>query len=340
MHQSTHQANLRDADPGSLKKLFDTSFCSMNYGLTADRPPWGISRFTSVNLHGVGVFLDEGYGPRTVVRTRRHILDDSVSDFIVVVPLVRHSCMSQAGMLKPCGPGHFRVLSTAVPFSGYVSVDGARDKYSELLVKVPGAMLRELMPRIDDISNVPIRLERGAGNIMKSMFELALAEGEFLSDPQSREFSATIVRAIAAAVADSAEYRTLGSAPPLTALQRLRNSAKDFILRNLSNPQLDGALVASHCRVSPRYLHAAFSPEETVSGFVREARLQKCRTALRNVELTGQTVGSIAASWGFVDPASFSRIYKARFGITPGNDRAAVSVPPSTVIGYGHERGA
>lgn len=321
MHLSTHQANLRDADPGSLKKLFDTSFCSMNYGLTADRPPWGISRFFSVNLHGVGVFLDEGYGPRTVERTRRHILDDSVSDFIVVIPLVRHSCMSQAGMLKPCGPGHFRILSTAIPFSGYVSVDGARDKYSELLAKVPGAMLRELVPRIDDISNVPIRLGHGSGGIMKSMLELALAEGEFLSEPQSREFSMMMVRAIASAVADSAEYRAVGAAAPLTAPQRLKNSAKDFILRNLSNPQLDSTLIASHCRVSPRYLHAAFAPEVSVSGFIREARLQKCRAALRNAELAGLTVGSIATGWGFADPASFSRIYKARFGITPGNDR-------------------
>lgn len=324
MPLASHLSNFRELDPGSVKKLFDASFCSMKYGLTASRAPWGISRFDSVNLQGVGVFFDEGYGPRTVVRTRRHIIDDSVSDFIVVVPLVLHSCMSQAGVLQPCGPGYFRILSTAVPFSGYVSAASAHDKYSEILARVPGAMLRDLIPRIDDISNMPIRLAHGAGQVMKSLLQIALAEGEFLSETQAREFSATLVRAIASAVAESGEYRAISTQPRLSSLERLRSKATDFILRNLSNPELDSAMLARHCRVSLRYLRAAFAPGDTVSGFIREARLQKCRTALRSGELAGYTAAQIATSWGFADPASFNRMYKTRFGVTPGNDRVGV----------------
>lgn len=313
---------LPSADVGSVMKLFDDSFCSMNYRFTAKTAPWGISRFQRVDLAGVGVFYDEGYGSRSVARTRAHILDDSRSDFIVVIPLQRHSSMRQYGAAQDCGPGCFRVLSTAVPFAGHVVAD-AHDKYAELLAKIPGAMLREPVPRIDEVSNLPLPLRRGAGQLMKSLFELALAEGAALSDAVARDFSATLVRTIAAAVQESYEFERKSPESRLSSAQRTREKAEDFILRNLANAELDGKAVAAHCQVSDRYLRAVFAPSATVSGFIREARLQQCRVALRDPSLASRTVAAIASAWGFPDPASFNRIFKTRFGVTPGEYRSA-----------------
>jgi AraC-like DNA-binding protein len=35
-------------------------------------------------------------------------------------------------------------------------------------------------------------------------------------------------------------------------------------------------------------------------------------------------VGAIGARWGFVDPAHFSRVFKAAYGMPPGEFRSAL----------------
>ncbi|MEU7163919.1 helix-turn-helix domain-containing protein [Streptomyces morookaense] len=37
----------------------------------------------------------------------------------------------------------------------------------------------------------------------------------------------------------------------------------------------------------------------------------------------GRTVAATAARWGFLDPARFSRVFKAAHGMSPGDYRAA-----------------
>ena len=140
--------DVRQLGPADLKRLFDSSFCAMSYGLPEDRAPWGISRFQNVRLDAVSVFFDEGYGRRTVVRTRQHILSDAAANFIVVTPLRHHSRMAQDGLWRDCAPGSFRVLSTAVPFCGHVQGRDTRDRYAELLATIPGlqAMNRATHP--------------------------------------------------------------------------------------------------------------------------------------------------------------------------------------------------
>lgn len=311
----------RQCDADAVRRLFDDSLCAMNYGFTSSSAPWGISRFQGVELQGVGVFLDEGYGRRSVARTRRHILADNVSDFFVVVPLLSASSMAQSGAVRDCKPGHFRIISTAIPFAGYVAAAGVRDKYAELIAKIPGAMLRELLPRIDEMSNLPLPLCRGAGFLMKSFLDLALAEGSALSEVQAREFSTVLVRAVASPIAESAEYQRMCSTSPPPSRQLLREKAHDYIARHLADSALDCAMVARHCGVSVRYLRSVFAPATTIAAEIREARLRKCQSALRNVDLSHRTVADIAASWGFANPASFNRIYKARYGVSPGLNR-------------------
>jgi AraC-like DNA-binding protein len=103
---------------------------------------------------------------------------------------------------------------------------------------------------------------------------------------------------------------------------RLRLTARAFIEANLGDPALDVAAVARFCRVSKRYLCSAFeSMEEGAGVLIRELRLQKCRTDLRNPALRYFSVAQIATKWGFSSPSNFARAYRARFGCPPREDR-------------------
>ncbi|KJL26425.1 Transcriptional activator NphR [Microbacterium oxydans] len=111
------------------------------------------------------------------------------------------------------------------------------------------------------------------------------------------------------------------SADPHRALvQRIRS----HIDRNLASTDLGPASIASAHFISTRHLHGLFQEQGvTVSTWIRTRRLEQCRRDLLDPMLADRPVAAIAARWGFVDAAHFSRAFKAAFGISPSEYRAA-----------------
>jgi AraC-like DNA-binding protein len=162
---------------------------------------------------------------------------------------------------------------------------------------------------------------------MKSLLELALAEGENLPKAQARDLGESLVRAIAMAVLEAPEYELSHSKKNLSSCVRVREAAKDYIAQNLRNPNLNRQLVAQYCGVSERYLNATFANEPVnVSSLIRETRLQHCRESLLNPALNHISIMQIAENWGFPDPSSFNRTYRIRFGKSPGEERKATGL--------------
>ncbi|EQM74130.1 MULTISPECIES: helix-turn-helix domain-containing protein [Microbacterium] len=111
------------------------------------------------------------------------------------------------------------------------------------------------------------------------------------------------------------------SADPHRALvQRIRS----HIDRNLASTDLGPASIAAAHFISTRHLHGLFQEQGvTVSTWIRTRRLEKCRRDLLDPMLADRPVAAIAARWGFVDAAHFSRAFKSTFGVSPSEYRAA-----------------
>ncbi|CAN7395551.1 helix-turn-helix domain-containing protein [Microbacterium maritypicum] len=111
------------------------------------------------------------------------------------------------------------------------------------------------------------------------------------------------------------------SADPHRALvQRIRS----YIDRNLASTDLGPASIAAAHFISTRHLHGLFQEQGvTVSTWIRTRRLEKCRRDLLDPMLADRPVAAIAARWGFVDAAHFSRAFKSTFGVSPSEYRAA-----------------
>lgn len=97
-----------------------------------------------------------------------------------------------------------------------------------------------------------------------------------------------------------------------------------YIDENLDVVDLSpGAIAAAHY-ISVRHLHTLFHDSNTtVSAFVRQRRLERCRRDLIDPMLAERPVASIGARWGFPDAAHFSRAFKAAFELSPNAYRQA-----------------
>ena len=96
-----------------------------------------------------------------------------------------------------------------------------------------------------------------------------------------------------------------------------------YISVNLANPELSPQLIADHCGVSIRYLHRLFKATGwTVSGWIREERLNACYEVITNPRKPLNSMAELAYRWGFSDQTTFNRCFKSKFEMTPKEARA------------------
>jgi AraC-like DNA-binding protein len=59
-----------------------------------------------------------------------------------------------------------------------------------------------------------------------------------------------------------------------------------------------------------------------VAGWVRQRRLERCRRDLLDPASAARPVSAVAARWGLVNAAHFSRAFRAAYGLSPVEYRA------------------
>ena len=77
-------------------------------------------------------------------------------------------------------------------------------------------------------------------------------------------------------------------------------------------------MIAAAHGISVRSLHRLFrGGNVTVTGWIRECRLDRCRRDLIDPHFRAKPVHAIAARWGLPDAAHFSRAFRAAYGFSP-----------------------
>lgn len=100
--------------------------------------------------------------------------------------------------------------------------------------------------------------------------------------------------------------------------RELLQSIKNYIESNIRNPALNPSMIAQAFSISTRYVHDLFKAEGmTVSHYILDTRLEKCRRNLVRVHREKKKVIDIAFKWGFNDAAYFSKVFKKRYGVAP-----------------------
>jgi AraC-like DNA-binding protein len=109
---------------------------------------------------------------------------------------------------------------------------------------------------------------------------------------------------------------------PATRRRALLASVQSFIDRRLGDPELSPSAVAAAHHISLRQLYRLFDTQPTgVAGWIRQRRLEQCRGDLLDPAFAHWSVSAIAARWGLMDAAHFSRAFRAAYGLPPAEYR-------------------
>lgn len=112
------------------------------------------------------------------------------------------------------------------------------------------------------------------------------------------------------------------TAPPPSATSLLVAKAVAYLQANYTDPQLTVAQLARYTYTSREHLSRVFKEYtlESVHGYLTNLRMQHCRNAIA----AGFSVLDACTASGFTNYSSFLKSFRALYGITPSEYRAAL----------------
>lgn len=247
------------------------------------------------------------------LRLPHHFRGAREEEFLVTVPARAEVFFSQSGRDVKCRPGGFILERSSEPYQ--FSHAEPADMW---VLKVDADALTGRLRAPDRFCTLQFEANNGAGGLFNDM--LQLLPGRF--DGMTQEARATVGRQLVdlLVLAIKADDRVLTSGNSTVRAAHLAR-IEAYIRTNLHEFDLGPERIAHACGISTRYLHELFKDtDQTVRGWIRDQRLAACRDALADPN-NNQTAAEIAYRWGFSDQTQFSRVFKAHYGVPPGEFR-------------------
>ncbi|MBJ7408842.1 MAG: helix-turn-helix transcriptional regulator [Phenylobacterium sp.] len=242
---------------------------------------------------------------------------DGNSDLLICFPAQRMLVREQGGAEHLAVPGQAILGSLDRPVS-FVSPE-ARNQFVTLQVS-----RKALSPYAASLDDHAVGVSAPGDPRYRLLRDYAASLGpDTLALPRLRDLAARhLLELTALAVGATADSRDAALHGGLRAARLAQ--ATSAIMAHLEQPGLCAAFVAKRIGVSERYLRKLFETEpETFAEFVTARRLERAMAMLSDPARRHRQILDIAFSLGFGDVRTFNRAFRARFGRTPSDVRAA-----------------
>jgi AraC-like DNA-binding protein len=274
----------------------------------------------SASLHAVRVGQVQmsviSAAPHTIARTRRHIASDAPDYLQLTLQLTGQGVLTQRERQARVRPGELVVYDTRRPFT--YDLD---DAHSGLVLMFPRTMLPLAEPDLVRVTATAVPCRDGLGQVVLPLLHGLARQLEHLESHGTPRLADNVIDLVGTLLAEHADMdRPSEEAGPALLTERVLA----YMEQRLADPGLSPEGIAAAHRISRRYLYKLLAARgRTVSGWIREQRLARCRRDLTDPALDHLPVGAIGGRWGFADPAHFSHAFKAAYGMSPKEARAA-----------------
>jgi AraC-like DNA-binding protein len=253
--------------------------------------------------------------PQQVRRTARHLRQAGDELFLVSFQVAGIGEVRQAGRRAVLSAGDFAIYDATCPYELLF-----QEEFQQLVLTVPRDLLRKRAPSAERQTATVIRGDQGIGRLTGDMVTGLPAHVESMSGPTRSSVANSVLDLLATALA----AQPVAEAGGTSNLKRFHlDRIKSYIREHLSDPELNVSSIGKALEMSVSSLYRAFEPERSsISQWIWDQRLQACHAALVDKNSFGLSIKQISTSWGFNDPAHFSRAFRRRFGKNPAAVRS------------------
>ena len=255
--------------------------------------------------------------PVSISRRDEDILEDRIFDVLLHVQIQGSAEITQGTRTFNLGPGAVAIVPGGIPYHVCYPEKGCK-----IILRIPHRVFHErVLGR--EVRDFGATVFSGNGlvpviiDLLKSM---TLEKEGDLSEVEQFTLAESFLALVGAVVRSrSTPGPKDGEKQRSARLCRILS----YLEENFSDHELTPARVAEANLVSLRHLHGLFKESgTTISKWIWERRLRAGREDLLDPKLAELTICDIAFRRGFSDSAHFSRAFKERFGISPGQLRA------------------
>lgn len=315
----------RDRKPLERLAALDGMFMTSNHpmGVRADEAAQFGAAVRGVCLEAVSI-VELTVTPCHVVRTPRMVAQSDPEVLCVVVASTGKLVLSQAGREAVLGAWDVGLYDSSRPFDLQLGADS--EPATVLRAHMPKALLGQPESRIEGLLARPLPGQEGfAGMLVHFLGSLTTGSAGYRPDDASRlaGIAGDLMTAFVAHHVDegSAFAADTGFAEE-PRKRALLLSIESFVERHLHDPDLSPGLIADAHHLSVGSLHRLFSARDTtVAAWIRCLRLERAGRDLRDTAQHDVPVHRIAARWGFKDHSTFTRTFRAAYGLSPRDYR-------------------
>jgi AraC-like DNA-binding protein len=260
--------------------------------------------------------------PHRAFRTPRLIRASDAEQFKIHVTVRGRAVWAQDDREAGLGPGDFALVDLSRTCQG-----AERDEVHEAVVVM---FPHRAVPFRDDelarLTAVPISGREGLGASISGLARHLGRNLDGYGATDGARLATALMDLLVVALAERMDR--VAAIAPDTRRRALLAAVQAFIERRLGDPALTPGTIAVAHHISLRYLHKLFEAQDaTVAGWIRRRRLERCRTDLLDPAFGHWPVSAIAARWGLMNAAHFSRVFRAAYGRPPAQYRLAACAP-------------
>jgi AraC-like DNA-binding protein len=271
-------------------------------------------RLTAGDVGALQVGELSASAPGGARRTAAHIRRSDPDLYKIDVLVDGRGVIEQGDREAALGPGDFTLVDLSSPACW--SMGPAR----VVALTFPTAMLPLRRDDLGRLRGVRMRGDHGTGALFSSLAQRLIEQIDNLSRADGARLGTAVLDLLAAGLATRLDRASVIS--PESRQRALLLRVRAFIEEWLGDPELSPRSIAAAHYISIRYLHKLFEAEQTtVADWIRRRRLERCRRDLLDPAQRATPVGAIGLRWGFRDAAHFNRLFRAAYGLPPGECR-------------------
>lgn len=275
---------------------------------------------------GHSVFANLNASPGRYTRSTRKIAQDGMDSILLQLFLEGGVQFGVGSRTTYAEAGDIVVFDLAQP------VDNINRKFRHITTVWPRPTIEAEVPDIARWHGLCLPRDTPSVTMLRqhmlSSYDLA---GQFTPQEGLSVEQATLALARAAMRGNQMTVEQLETRPMK---EMLIYQIKRYIRQNLGGADQSPEQIASQFGISRRHLYQLLEPVGGIARYQRQLRLQRCLADLQSPEHAHLRISEIAYRWGFRNPATFNRNFRAAFGLKPldarhHDQRGITSLTPS-----------